>query len=72
MPLFEYECRGCGRPFEALVSARFTEAIKCPACDSADVARQIGLPTAKVVAGLATNCRGDGSPCGAPRCGRKE
>lgn len=74
MPLFEYECRGCGKPFEALVSARVSEPVRCPACDCADVSRLMGLPVAKVVEGSsssATNCRGDGPPCGASWCGRK-
>ncbi|MCE9565921.1 MAG: zinc ribbon domain-containing protein [Planctomycetes bacterium] len=72
MPLFEYECRGCNRQFEALVSARVTEPVHCPFCESAKVERLIGLPTAKVVEGQpATNCRGDAPPCGAPWCGRK-
>ncbi|MBA4188294.1 MAG: hypothetical protein C0467_09840 [Planctomycetaceae bacterium] len=72
MPLFEYECRDCARPFEALVSAKSTETVRCPACESVDVARLIGLPTAKVVDGQpATNCRGDGPPCGTSWCGRK-
>jgi len=76
MPLYEYNCRACGRPFEALVTARTAsaaEAVRCPHCDSSELDRLIGLPApGKVVEGQpATNCRGDGPPCGAPWCGRK-
>lgn len=73
MPLFEYRCRACDRPFEVLVTTRTTDGVRCPECASAAVERLIGLPAAGKVAeaGPATNCRGDGPPCGAPRCGRK-
>jgi len=73
MPLYEYNCRACGRPFEVLVSARSAaEPVRCPECVSPEVDRLIGLPAAKVVdAAPATNCRGEGPPCGAPWCGRK-
>ena len=37
MPLYEYECRGCGHRFELLVRARETPA--CPACKSVDIDR---------------------------------
>jgi len=73
MPLFEYQCRPCGRSFEALVSARSDAPVRCPACGGQEIERLIGLPAVgKVADGQpATNCRGDGPPCGAPWCGRK-
>lgn len=72
MPLFEYECRACHESFETLVTSRTTDAVRCPKCESADVGRLLELPTAKVTeGGAATNCRGDGPPCGAAWCGRK-
>ena len=40
----------------------------CPECGGAKVARRFGVPVAKTVE--ATNCRGDGPPCGAVGCGR--
>ncbi len=73
MPLYEYTCRTCEHAFEALVSARTTTAVKCPKCESTELDQLIGLPApGRVVEGQpATNCRGDGPPCGAPWCGRK-
>jgi putative FmdB family regulatory protein len=73
MPLYEYTCRKCEHSFEALVTARGTAAVKCPKCESAELDQLIGLPApGRVVDGQpATNCRGDGPPCGAPWCGRK-
>lgn len=73
MPLYEYTCRSCKHTFEALVTARTTAAVKCPACAGADFDQLIGLPgPGRVTEGrAATNCRGDGPPCGAPLCGRK-
>ena len=39
MPIFEYECRGCGHRFEALVRPPTEPA--CPACQSADLEKLI-------------------------------
>jgi putative FmdB family regulatory protein len=73
MPLYEYTCRKCEHSFEALVTARSTTTVKCPQCESEELDQLIGLPApGRVVDGQpATNCRGDGPPCGAPWCGRK-
>ncbi len=73
MPLYEYTCRKCEHTFEALVSARVAVAVACPKCEGTDLDQLIGLPApGRVTDGApATNCRGDGPPCGAPRCGRK-
>jgi putative FmdB family regulatory protein len=73
MPLFEYACRDCGREFEAIVTARTADAVRCPACASAAVGRKLPLPATVAVTGTngATNCAGDGPPCGAQWCGRK-
>ena len=35
MPLFEYECRGCGHHFEHLTRAEQTPS--CPGCSGADL-----------------------------------
>jgi putative FmdB family regulatory protein len=35
MPLYEYECRACGRHFEFLTRAG--QSPNCPACESADL-----------------------------------
>ena len=42
MPLFEYACRGCGRQFEAFVTA--SRAATCPACQGADLQKLHSSP----------------------------
>jgi putative FmdB family regulatory protein len=39
MPLFEYECRACGRQFEFLTRAGQSPA--CPSCASAELQKQL-------------------------------
>ena len=45
MPIFEYQCRGCGHQFEALVRKSDTPA--CPSCSSADLEKLLSLPALK-------------------------
>lgn len=44
MPIYEYNCSGCGTDFEKLMSFSETTSPACPACDSTAVARQLGRP----------------------------
>jgi putative FmdB family regulatory protein len=42
MPLYEYQCNGCGKEFEKMV--RFSEASQnsvCPSCQSQDTTKKI-------------------------------
>ncbi len=73
MPLFEYRCRTCDKTFEALVTTKSADKVRCPTCEGSEIERLIALPAAgRVAEGAAqTNCRGDGPPCSAPWCGRK-
>lgn len=71
MPLYDYACRACGHTFDAIVTTRTVASVACPECESADLERLLGLPAPGRVTDSATNCRGDGPPCGAPRCGRR-
>jgi putative FmdB family regulatory protein len=41
MPLFEYECRACGRQFEYL--SRSSEKARCPSCDSLDLQKLLSV-----------------------------
>lgn len=43
MPLYEYECRGCGHRFEALVRSSDTEKPACPACQGRDLEQMLSL-----------------------------
>ena len=63
MPIYEYACPGCGERFEKLVR-RFGEAVSCPTCASADVAKQLS------VFAVATSSPSPASSgCGAGACG---
>jgi putative FmdB family regulatory protein len=71
MPLYEYTCRQCQHTFEQLVPSLTQEPQECPQCHSPSLERLIGLPAAgRSSMPVATNCQGDGPPCGAPWCGR--
>jgi putative FmdB family regulatory protein len=41
MPLFEYECRGCGNRFEHLTRA--SDDPTCPACKGADLQKMFSV-----------------------------
>jgi putative FmdB family regulatory protein len=41
MPLFEYECRGCGRHFEYLT--RDGQSPACPACKGVDLQKLLSV-----------------------------
>ena len=42
MPIYEYECRGCGHRFECLVLPA-SAAPACPECQSADLERLLSM-----------------------------
>jgi putative FmdB family regulatory protein len=41
MPIYGYECNKCGERFEKLV--RSSDKPTCPACESADLTKQLSL-----------------------------
>lgn len=43
MPLYEYECPGCGRSFEKLVRASQADAIECPNCGGKHAKRKLSV-----------------------------
>ena len=69
MPLFEYECRGCGHHFEYLT--RGDQSPACPGCQSADLQKLLsvfaahGSGPAKSFSHPATS--GPCGSCGDPR-----
>jgi len=63
MPLYEYECRHCGRRFEVLQRmGDGPEGLACPACDSADVERE-----ASTFAGMGASSASGASGCAPSR-----
>lgn len=65
MPIYEYACTPCGKSFEELLVRKSDEAeVKCPACGSAAVVRQLSRPAA-----TRHGAGEGGSYSPAPRCG---
>ncbi len=52
MPIYEFVCADCGRPFEQLVlsSSKITE-VTCPACQSEHVTKKISTFASKLSGG---------------------
>ena len=71
MPLFEFQCRECEKPFETFVTADRKPA--CPACGSEDLLKmlsRLGMVGAST-ASAAESCAMPAPMCGAQggRCG---
>jgi putative FmdB family regulatory protein len=68
MPIFEYVCKDCGRPFEKIVP-RYDSHVDCAHCNSVNVEKQLSV---FAVAGGSSkedvSSAGCGQ-CGAPRPG---
>jgi putative FmdB family regulatory protein len=65
MPIYEYVCRRCDRPFETLVR-RFGDPVSCPHCTSREIDRQLSVPGCREAACDASCGTG---PCGVVGCG---
>jgi putative FmdB family regulatory protein len=70
MPLFEYECRDCGKPFEAFVTTE--RSASCPACAGTNLTKLLSrlgmVGVASTPPGAA--CAAPAAPmCGGGRCG---
>jgi putative FmdB family regulatory protein len=62
MPLFEYECLGCGRQFEHLTRAGDTPA--CPSCESADLRKLLSVFAVSAEGGRKRAASPPAGPCG--------
>jgi len=52
MPLFEFVCVDCSRPFEELVrNASAAQEVTCPACGSTQVAKKISTFASRLSGG---------------------
>lgn len=68
MPLYEYLCRDCGRPFEKMVRMSEQDLTPvCPSCGSADTRKQIstfatrGFSSTSSVRASSSSCSSTGS-----------
>lgn len=60
MPIFEYQCQGCGACFERLIMGERTS-VSCPTCGSSDVVKQFSSFSTQTAAGLSGSL---GAGCG--------
>jgi putative FmdB family regulatory protein len=69
MPMYEYECRGCGQRFEYLT--RESESPACPACHGADLQKLLSVFAVNTSGGAASKSfdapAGACGMCGDPR-----
>jgi putative FmdB family regulatory protein len=67
MPIFEYICKDCGRPFEKIVP-RYDSQVECSHCNSAKVEKQLSV---FAVAG-SSSARSEAVEAGCGRCGASQ
>ena len=65
MPLYEYECRKCGKKFEKLMLTRHAEVV-CQGCGSSDIAQLLSTFSVSGGSGKAAAEPGPCGACGAP------
>lgn len=52
MPIFEFVCAECGKPFEELVlSSSRMDAVTCPACHSQNITKKISTFASRLSSG---------------------
>ncbi len=61
MPLFEYECKGCGNKFELLI--RGSEGPRCPACGGEQVEKCLSVFAVAVKSGSPAPASGACAAC---------
>ena len=64
MPIYEYECRGCGSRFEKIIQGSVTPS--CPSCNSLELDR---LLSTFAVASSSPSLRSSSSPAPCGSCG---
>ena len=69
MPLYEYQCRDCEKPFEAFVTTERTAV--CPACHGTNLVKLLSSPGMVGAASARSEaCVMPAAPtCGGGRCG---
>lgn len=51
MPIYEFECSGCGHRFDRLQKLSDPDPSVCPACDVAEVKRRVSAPSFRLAGG---------------------
>ncbi|NLG71295.1 MAG: zinc ribbon domain-containing protein [Chloroflexi bacterium] len=64
MPIFEFECRECGTPFEELLrSSTFINEVRCPECGSPQVRKKVSSFASKISGGSGFSLGSSTSSC---------
>lgn len=64
MPIFEFVCSDCGRPFEELVrSAAAVDVVACPGCGSQQVKKKISTFASKISGGSSFSLGSSAASC---------
>ncbi len=67
MPLYEFDCRDCGRRFSELCRLQWEGTVKCPACGGGNLSKAISQFSGGGGPGGATTQSGCGS-CSGKNC----
>jgi putative FmdB family regulatory protein len=51
MPIYEFDCHGCGESFDKLVRLNRESEVTCPSCESEHVKKKLSLFSSKVSGG---------------------
>jgi putative FmdB family regulatory protein len=66
MPIYEFVCERCGRPFEDLVRTYAAIAeVRCPSCGSATLRRKMSTFAPRISGGRAASASGGDAACSA-------
>ncbi|HEY6102062.1 MAG TPA: zinc ribbon domain-containing protein [bacterium] len=64
MPVYEFVCEACGRPFEDLVrSYSAIPEVRCPHCGSASLRRKVSTFASRVSGSANMSTAGPGASC---------
>ena len=68
MPIFEYICRDCDHPFEALIIGNGKGKAACPKCHSKNLVPQLSVFAVQAKGAVSSNIPSGGcGSCGDPR-----
>ena len=64
MPIYEFDCHGCGQDFDKLVrSVNTVSEVACPVCDSRDVKKKLSLFSSRISGGTRSSAASAAAGC---------
>jgi putative FmdB family regulatory protein len=64
MPIYEFDCHGCGQDFDKLVrSMNAVSDVTCPACDSHDVKKKLSVFSSRMSGGTRSSAASAAASC---------